>query len=178
MLHVLKPTVAMIGIVGTLFLAQKLSAGRVDDSATAELKNSAGQTIGKAQLTSTPHGVHVTVSLERAPSGDHAFHIHSTGRCEPPSFESAGDHFNPARAQHGFLNVKGTHAGDLPNVHVPTTGEHAFELFLKGLTVRGADNSLLDADGAALVLHSGTDDYKSDPAGNAGDRIACGVIKP
>ena len=178
MLQVLKPTVALVAIVGTVVLSEKASAVRADDPATAELKNASGQAVGRAHLASTPHGVHLTVTFEKATSGDHAFHIHSVGRCDPPSFESAGDHFNPSGAQHGFLNLRGTHAGDLPNVHVPATGKHALELFIKGLTLQGADNSLLDSDGAALVLHSATDDYKSDPAGNAGDRIACGVIKP
>ena len=178
MLHVVKFIAVMLGVVATLALSENLSAVRADDNATAELKNVSGQTIGRAQLVSSPHGVHLTVTLDKASSGNHAFHIHSVGRCEPPSFESAGDHFNPTGAQHGFLNVKGTHAGDLPNVHVPQTGKHAFELFVKGLTLQGADNSVLDADGAALVLHGATDDYKSDPAGNAGDRVACGVIVP
>jgi superoxide dismutase, Cu-Zn family len=178
MLHVLKFMAVMLGVVATLTLSENLSAWRADDNATAELKNGSGQTIGRAQLVSSPHGVHLTVTLDKASSGNHAFHIHSVGRCEPPSFESAGDHFNPTGAQHGFLNVKGTHAGDLPNVHVPQTGKHAFELFVKGLTLQGADNSVLDADAAALVMHEATDDYKSAPAGNAGDRVACGVIVP
>lgn len=178
MLHVLKSIAVIIGVFATLALSEKLNAVRVDDNATAELKNVSGQTIGRAQLVSSPHGVHLTVTLEKAANGDHAFHLHSVGRCEPPSFESAGDHFNPTGAQHGFLNVKGTHAGDFPNVHVPPAGKHAFELFVKGLTLQGADNSVLDADGAALVMHKAADDYKTDPAGNAGDRIACGVVVP
>lgn len=178
MRHLFKSIAVIIGVFATLALSEKLNAVRVDDNATAELKNVSGQTIGRAQLASSPHGVHLTVTLDKAPSGNHAFHIHSIGRCEPPSFESAGDHFNPTGAQHGFFNAGGAHAGDLPNIHVPQTGKHAVELFVKGLTLQSADNSVLDADGAALVMHSATDDYKTDPAGNAGDRIACGVIVP
>jgi Cu-Zn family superoxide dismutase len=178
MLHILKSFAVIAGAFATVAMSEKLSAVRADDDATAELKNVSGQTIGRAQLTSSPHGVHLTVTLDKALSGKHAFHLHSVGRCEPPSFESAGDHFNPTGAQHGFFNVSGTHAGDLPNIQVPQTGKHAFELFVKGLTLQGADNSVLDADGSALVMHSATDDYKSDPAGNAGDRIACGVVVP
>ena len=178
MLHVLKPLIVIVSTAGMLVLGAKLNAVPADDNATAELKNASGQAIGRAQLASTPHGVHLTVTLDKAPSGDHAFHIHGVGKCDGPSFDSAGEHFNPAGAEHGFYNVKGAHAGDLPNIHVPATGEHGFEFFVKGLTLRSADNSVLDADGAALVMHKASDDHKSNPAGNAGDRIACGVITP
>lgn len=145
--------------------------------AAADLKNPEGQSVGRARLTDTPNGVLVSVNLDRAPAGEHAFHIHAVGRCDPPTFESAGGHFNPAKNQHGFLSSKGPHAGDLPNIHVPDGGRLAFEFVADGVTLREGARSLLDSDGAALVMHAKPDDYETDPAGAAGDRIACGVIQ-
>ncbi len=144
--------------------------------ATAELKDAAGKKIGEATLEETPHGVLVSVTLDGAPAGAHAFHIHEAGKCEPP-FKTAGGHFNPAGHKHGIKNPEGPHAGDLPNVTVPADGKLQFQLFAEGATLeKGAKNGLLKEGGTSLVMHKGADDYKTDPAGNAGDRIACGVI--
>jgi Cu-Zn family superoxide dismutase len=117
----------------------------------------------------------IHVSLTNPPAGVHAFHIHETGKCEPP-FTTAGGHFNPAKKQHGLENPMGMHAGDLPNVDVPSSGTLAFDAVAQNVTLKPGANSPLDADGAALVIHDKADDYKSDPAGNAGDRVICGVI--
>ena len=145
--------------------------------ATAELKNREGKTVGRVQLTDTAQGVLLRVNLEGAPAGERAFHIHQVGRCEPPAFESAGPHLNPTGAQHGYMNPKGAHAGDLPNVHVPQDGRLTTEIIARGVTLQGGANSLLDGDGAAIVMHAKPDDYSTDPSGQAGDRIACGVIQ-
>jgi superoxide dismutase, Cu-Zn family len=145
--------------------------------ATAELKNSDGQVIGRARLAETPQGVLLTLNVERAPAGEHAFHVHEFGKCDPPTFESAGDHHNPSKAQHGFLDPKGAHAGDLPNIHVPSSGQLSLEYLVHGVTLKAGANSLLDQDGSALVLHAKPDDYRTDPSGAAGDRLACGVIQ-
>ena len=145
-------------------------------SASVELRSTKGDPVGTAVLTETPHGVLVSATLNDLPPGDHAFHIHEHGQCVAP-FESAGGHFNPKGAQHGYLNPKGTHAGDLPNVTVLDDGRAKVELLASGVTLaKGKPGSLLDGDGTALVVHAKADDYKSDPAGNAGDRVACGVI--
>ena len=144
---------------------------------TAELKNREGQTIGRARLTDTPNGVLIAVMLEKAPAGEHAFHIHENGRCDPPGFQSAGGHFNPGGAQHGYGQAKGPHAGDLPNVHVPSDGRLTFEVLADGVALASGAKSLLDDNGSALVMHAKPDDYRTDPAGDAGDRIACGVIQ-
>lgn len=156
--------------------AQTASGGAQGLTAKADLKDAKGRSIGQAQLSESPNGVLVRVSLKGAPAGEHAFHIHETGKCEPP-FKTAGGHFNPAKKQHGFLNPQGAHGGDLPNINVPSSGQLDFEFFAHGVTLGAGSNSLLDQDGSALVLHAKPDDYRSDPAGNAGDRVACGVVQ-
>jgi Cu-Zn family superoxide dismutase len=151
--------------------------------AKAELKDAQGKTIGHAELAGTQHGVLIRLHLTAAPAGEHAFHIHAVGRCDAPSFESAGPHFNPTKAPHGFLQPRGPHAGDLPNLHVPDSGTLDVEILATGASMGGhagaaaGANNVLDDDGAALVLHAAADDYTTDPAGNTGARIACGIIR-
>ncbi|MDQ3697101.1 MAG: superoxide dismutase family protein [Gemmatimonadota bacterium] len=145
------------------------------ERARAELSDASGRRVGEASLQETPHGVLVSADLSGLPSGTHAIHIHAVGRCEAP-FESAGPHWDPGDKQHGFRNAAGPHAGDLPNIHVPEGGRLRIDLFAVGARLQG-DRGLLDRDGAALVIHSFADDYASDPAGNAGTRIVCGVLR-
>ena len=145
-------------------------------SAQATLRGLDGKQVGTATLTETPEGVLVVASFTGLKPGEHAFHIHEVGKCEPP-FKTAGGHFNPAGRSHGLMSGTGGHAGDMPNVHVPPSGQLKVEVLVHGVTLKpGAPNSLADPDGAALVLHEGPDDYRTDPAGNAGGRIACGVV--
>ena len=147
------------------------------DQASAVLKDASGAEVGKATLTANPSGVLVSLNLTAVPPGEHAFHIHAVGKCEPPDFKSAGAHFNPDQTKHGYMNADGPHAGDMPNLRVPADGKLQIEILEPNATLSG-EAALLDADGAALVIHAGADDYKTDPAGNSGDRIACGVIMP
>ena len=143
-------------------------------SASATIRDASGATVGTASFTETTGGVLVSGSLSGLGSGTHGIHVHETGRCDPP-FTSAGGHFNPDAKQHGFRNPKGPHAGDIPNVSVPGTGSVRFDILIPLVTLSG-QRALLDADGAALVIHEAADDYVTDPAGNSGARIACGVI--
>ena len=161
-----------------LGLGVAVADARKDDPVTAraELKNSKGQPVGKAELTEATGGVLVRLMLSKASVGVHAFHMHATGKCDAPSFESAGAHLNPAKAQHGLQNPQGPHQGDLPNLHIGQSGMLDAEVMLPGASLMPGANSLFDADGSALVLHAAADDYKTDPAGNAGDRVACGVV--
>lgn len=145
-------------------------------SAQAQLKDQSGQSVGSAELMETRGGLLIRIELANLKPGTHAVHIHAVGKCDPPSFESAGGHFNPGNQRHGILAGEG-HAGDLPNLHVPDNGQLKVELVTDKVTLEsGKPNSLLDADGSSLVLHANADDYRSDPAGNSGGRIACGVI--
>ena len=157
-----------------LVVTGSLLAGQMAQQAQAELKDAAGKGVGTAMLMDTPHGVLITVKLSGLPAGGHALHVHAVGKCEPP-FDSAGGHFNPAAAVHGYLQEKGPHAGDLPNIHV-MQGTLNLEVLAPEASLASGPNAVLDADGAALVVHAATDDYKTDPAGGAGARIACGVI--
>ena len=161
-------------ITGTLSLAAPALAV---DTASAVLRDASGKEVGAATLTVTPSGVLISLDLTAVPPGGHGFHVHTTGKCEPPDFKSAGPHFNPDQTKHGFMTPEGPHAGDLPNLHVPADGKLQVEVLEPNVTLSG-EAPLLDADGSALVIHAGADDYKTDPAGNSGNRIACGVITP
>jgi Cu-Zn family superoxide dismutase len=149
----------------------------VAQSAGATLKNAEGKDVGTARLTQTPAGVLINLSVKGLPAGEHAFHVHAVGKCEPP-FTSAGGHFNPAGKKHGMMAADGHHAGDMPNLHIPASGELTVEVVNADITLdKGKPNSVFDADGSALVIHAGKDDYKTDPTGDAGGRIACGLIQ-
>jgi len=142
-----------------------------EDKAVVAMKTASGASAGQVTVVETPQGLLIHAKLSGLPPGEHALHIHGVGKCEPP-FTSAGGHYNPADKKHGFENPAGMHAGDLPNVEVAANGTAEVDVFAPGLKL----SELRDADGAAFVIHAGPDDYESDPAGNAGDRIACGVI--
>jgi len=144
--------------------------------ARAVLVDAQNRTVGEARFQETPHGVLLRLALTQAPPGVHAIHLHNVGRCDGPTFESAGEHFAPVRHQHGFLKADGPHAGDLPNIEVPSSGQLIVEYLVRDVTIGAGPATLFDGDGSALVIHEGKDDYLSNPAGNSGDRIACGPL--
>ncbi|WOV85656.1 superoxide dismutase family protein [Sporosarcina jeotgali] len=143
-----------------------------------DLKDTDGKTTGTAELEETDDGVNVHVKAEGLPEGMHGFHFHETGVCEAPDFESAGGHFNPEETKHGLEMEGGPHAGDMPNLEVGEDGTVDDEFTAKNVTLElNEPNSLLTDTGTALVIHSGQDDGKTQPSGDSGERIACGVIK-
>jgi superoxide dismutase, Cu-Zn family len=147
-----------------------------ESTARAQLRNAAGQTVGAATFTQAGKGIRVVLEVQGLPPGVKAVHVHAVGRCDPPDFATAGSHFNPQGRQHGAKNPDGPHAGDLPNVSVGADSRGRLESTTELLTLQRAPNSLFDADGSALVVHAAPDDLRTDPTGNSGARIACGVV--
>jgi Cu-Zn family superoxide dismutase len=164
-------------LFGTIaLLAAMVVPASAAELANAQLKDASGKAIGDIDLVQTPGGVLLKVAIKGLPPGERAFHIHAVGKCEAP-FESAGPHFNPGQHKHGMMSGPG-HAGDMPNLHIPQSGELSVEVLNAAVTLeKGKPNSLFDNDGSSIVIHAKADDYKTDPAGNAGDRVACGVIQ-
>src|SRR3954463_7448393 len=146
-------------------------------TAKATLKNADGASVGSVDLLHVSDGVLLKVTLKGIPAGPHAFHVHAVGKCEPP-FTSAGGHFDPDSRKHGMMATDGHHAGDMPNLMVPSSGELSLEVVNTAITLdKGKPNSVFKPEGTALVVHAAPDDYKTDPTGDAGGRIACGVIE-
>jgi Cu-Zn family superoxide dismutase len=156
-----------------LLLAACVTNGEPEGGAPIPLVNSAGQSIGSARAWQTSGGVAFRIYATGLPHGLHGIHVHSVGRCDPPDFASAGPHWNPLGRHHGLNNPAGPHAGDMRNVEVAANGVLGATVVLPGANL----DSLLDADGASLVLHADADDYVTDPSGNSGARIACAVIQ-
>jgi Cu-Zn family superoxide dismutase len=170
---------ALIAVATSLLLAGCASMGggaATDNTARADLKNAGGQPVGTATFTQVGSVVRVVLEVQGLPRGAHGVHVHAVGKCDGPDFASAGGHFNPANKQHGALNPQGAHAGDLPNIEVAPDGKGRLESTTEGFSLGSGTTTLFDADGSAIVVHAAPDDFKTDPTGNSGARIACGVI--
>ncbi len=157
--------------------ADGASAAPSAPAASAEIRNVIGQVKAQATAAQLGDSIRVRLAANGMPQGAYGAHVHMTGRCDAPGFETAGGHWNPTGAKHGKNNPQGMHKGDLPNLMVGTDGRGTVEITIPAAAVAGGTSPMLDADGAALVIHAQADDYRTDPSGKSGTRIACGVFR-
>lgn len=167
---------SMITLHCVFSLSMAMAASEKIKQATADIKNAQGETIGKAKFKQTKKGVQIDVEVSKLPEGTHAIHVHEAGKCEGPDFKSAGAHYTAQGKEHGLENPKGPHWGDLPNLEVKKNGKAKFKATTDRVSLAAGENSLLKEGGTSIVIHADADDQKSQPAGNAGGRIACGVL--
>jgi Cu-Zn family superoxide dismutase len=164
-------------VIPALLCATAAFGQAAPTSAHADIMDAQGNKVGTAKIAAAREGVRISVSVEKLPPGTHGIHIHTVGKCEGPAFTTAGGHFNPDAKKHGKDNPDGMHAGDLLNIEVGADGTGNANLRAMNVTLGDGPNSLFHDGGTALVIHATADDYKTDPSGNSGARIACGVIE-
>src|SRR6267142_1721085 len=164
-------------VIVLALLGLALPAAADAQSARAQLKDAQANVVGTATLSEVPAGVRVTLRVSGLRPGEHGFHIHAVGKCEPLDFMSAGPHFNPYGKHHGLANPAGPHAGDFRNLKVGADGTGSLDMIDSLVTLKEGPSSLFGPGGTSLIIHADPDDEKTDPAGNSGARIACGVIQ-
>jgi superoxide dismutase, Cu-Zn family len=175
----MKKTALKSGLVAAAFLATLTFAIAKDAKpkpVTVNLQNGQGKSVGSATLSAAANGVTIKLNVHDLTPGDHAIHVHQAAKCEGPDFKSAGGHFNPDNKHHGLQNPEGPHAGDIPNFTADAKGKSKATVVAANVTLTDGPHSVFTGGGTALVIHAKADDGKTDPAGNSGDRIACGVI--
>ncbi len=156
--------------------AGEATAPASGDTATAMLKTADGKSVGEAKIMATPAGLDLTLDVNGMPPGNHGVHIHTTGQCDAPDFKSAGGHWNPTSKSHGLKSDNGSHMGDFVNLEVAADGTGHLERPIENASLESGPNALLDADRAAFIVHAGPDDQMTDPSGDSGARLACGVF--
>ena len=164
-------------LAATLAWTNAVSAQSAAQLAHADIANAQGQKIGTATIRRVDGGIRIDVQVSQLQPGTHGIHVHTVGKCEGPAFTSAGGHLNPTSKKHGKDNPEGPHAGDLLNIQIEASGDGKASLLNTNVTLGDGPNSLFHEGGTAIVIHEKADDYKTDPAGNSGARIACGVIE-
>ncbi|MGA8222168.1 MAG: superoxide dismutase family protein [Candidatus Acidiferrales bacterium] len=164
-------------IVGSLVCASAAFGQQAPKSAHADIVNAQGEKIGTAKIVPAKAGVKIELKVEKLPPGTHGFHFHTVGKCEGPDFKSAGGHFNPDSKQHGKDNPAGPHAGDMLNIVAGADGKVKTTITDASVTLGAGPNSLFHDGGTSIMIHEKEDDYKTDPSGNSGARIACGVVE-
>ncbi|WP_349682335.1 superoxide dismutase family protein [Methanosarcina sp. UBA289] len=169
---------AMLVFSTTVYASESAKDNTITDNAIAVMKDTKGNTVGLATFTEDASGlVRINVDVRGLTPGLHGIHIHEKGDCIGPSFTSAGGHYNPLSKEHGLNNPKGPHAGDLPNLEVGKDGKGHMNVTTKLVTLSPGPTTLFTANGTSLIIHAGPDDQMTNPAGNSGARIVCGVIE-
>ncbi len=171
-----KYMLALTALAGASVSACTTVPGMGAPAARADIHNASGAMIGEALVYQRGSDIEIKVGVSQLAAGTYATHIHTVGKCDAPKFTTAGPHWNPMGRQHGLENAMGPHGGDLPNIIVGASGTGSISFRIPSQNVTGP-GGILDADGGAIMVHAGPDDMRTDPAGNAGDRIACGVFR-
>jgi superoxide dismutase, Cu-Zn family len=173
----MKPLVKFLLVVAALAIVPAASAqNKKPKPVTVNLKDGQGKEVGTATVSPAAQGVKIKLNAQNLTPGEHAIHVHQTAKCDGPDFKTAGPHFNPDGKKHGLQNPEGPHAGDMPNFTVDAKGKSKATVTDPNVTLGDDPHSVFTGGGTSLVIHAKADDGKTDPSGNSGDRVACGLI--